>query len=148
MTKILILYYSRTGNTEKMARAVADGAKTVPETQVELNFYAPEESLAEYDAVLVGTSTYHHDMPVTFKSYFEEVAVKNVSLKGKVGAAFGSYGWSGEAPKLVLEILKNKFEMTNSEPPLLVNYSPDPLALEKCFALGKRVAEALRKHDV
>jgi len=143
MAKILVLYYSRTGNTEKMAKAVADGAKTVPGTHVELNFYVPEEDLAGYDAVIVGTATYHHDMPVTFKSYFEDVAVKNVSLKGKVGAAFGSYGWSGEAPKLILEILKNKFEMIVTEPPLLVNYSPDANALEKCFALGKKVAETL-----
>ena len=126
-----------------MARAVADGAKSVQGTEVELNYYVPEEKLADYDAVLVGISTYHHDMPVTIKNYFEEVAVKNVSLKGKVGAAFGSYGWSGEAPKLVLEILKNRFEMNVTEPPLLAMYTPDQVALEKCFNLGKRIAESL-----
>jgi flavorubredoxin len=82
-------------------------------------------------------------MPVTFKNYFEEAAVKNVILKGKVAAAFGSYGWSGEAPRLVLEILKNKFGMEVTEPPLSVTYAPDQASLEKCFALGKRVAESL-----
>jgi flavorubredoxin len=143
MTKILVLYYSRTGNTEKMAQAVAEGAKSLPETEVELNYYLPEEELAGYDAVLVGTSTYHHDMPGTIKSYFEEVAVKNVNLKDKVGAAFGSYGWSGEAPKLVLEILKNKFEMKVTEAPLLAKYAPDQTILEKCFELGKRIAQSL-----
>lgn len=143
MTKILVLYYSRTGNTQKMAQAVADGAKSVQGVEVELNYYIPEEELAGYDSVLVGTPTYHHDMPGTIKNYFEEVAVKNVSLRGKVNAAFGSYGWSGEAPKLVLEILKNKFGMNVTEPPLLVNYTPDQTALEKCFALGKRIAESL-----
>jgi flavodoxin I len=143
MTKILVLYYSRTGNTEKMAQAVADGAKSVPGTEVELNYYVSEEELGGYGAVLVGTSTYHHDMPETIKNYFEEVAVKNVSLRGKVGAAFGSYGWSGEAPKLVLEILKNKFGMNVTEPPLLASNTPDQTALEKCFALGKRTAENL-----
>ena len=142
MAKILILYYSRTGNTEKMARAVADGAKSIPATEVELNYYVPEEDVASYDAVLVGTSTYHHDMPGTIKNYFEEVAVKNVNLKGKVGAAFGSYGWSGEAPKLVLEILKNRFEMNVTEAPLLAKYTPDQAILEECFQLGKRIAES------
>jgi flavorubredoxin len=82
-------------------------------------------------------------MPVTFKSYFEEAAVKNVNVKGKTGAAFGSYGWSGEAPKLILEILKNKFEMNVTEPPLSIKYTPDQAGLDKCFALGKRVAESL-----
>ncbi len=50
-------------------------------------------------------------MPVDFKNLFEEAAVKGINLKGKMGAAFGSYGWSGEAPKLILEIMKYKFEM-------------------------------------
>jgi len=143
MSRILVLYYSRTGNTEKMAWAVADGAKSVPGTQVELNYYVPQEKLMGFDAILVGAATYHHDMPVTFKNYFEEAAVKNVMLKGKVGAAFGSYGWSGEAPRLVLEILRNRFGMEVTEPPLSVAYMPDQASLEKCFALGKRVAESL-----
>lgn len=143
MSRILILYYSRTGNTEKMARAVLDGARSVPGTQVELNYYVPPEELTGFDAIVVGAATYHHDMPVTFKNYFEEAAGKNVILKGKVGAAFGSYGWSGEAPRLVLEILKNRFGMKVTEPPLSAMYTPDQIGLEKCFALGKRVAESL-----
>ena len=143
MARLIVLYYSRTGNTEKMAKAAAEGARSVTGTEVELNYYVPVEELAGYDAILVGVATYHHDMPVTFKSYFEEAAVKSVSLKGKTGAAFGSYGWSGEAPKLILEILKNKFEMIAPESPLSVKYTPDQAGLEKCFALGKRVAESL-----
>ncbi len=63
-------------------------------------------------------------MPVDFKNLFEEAAVQGISLKGKIGAAFGSYGWSGEAPKLILEIMKNKFEMQVVEPPLLAKYIP------------------------
>jgi len=143
MARILVLYYSRTGNTEKMSKAVADGARSVQGTEVELSYNVPVEELTGYDAVLVGTATYHHDMPVSFKSYFEEAAVKNINLKGKTAAAFGSYGWSGEAPKLVLEILKNKFEMNVPEPPLSIKYVPDQAGLEKCFALGKKVAESL-----
>lgn len=143
MAKILVLYYSRTGNTEKMARAVAEGAKAVQGVEVELNYYMPPESLGNFDAILVGVATYHHDMPVSVKSFFEEVAVKNVGLKGKIGAAFGSFGWSGEAPRLVIEIMKNKFEMNVIEPPLSIRYLPDQSGLDKCRALGKRVAESL-----
>ena len=143
MPRILILYYSRTGNTENMARAVADGARSVSEVEVELNYHVPPEELTGFDAILVGAATYHHDVPGTFKNYFEETAVKNIILKGKVGAAFGSYGWSGEAPRLVLEILKNKFGMEVTEQPLSIAYTPDKAGLEKCFALGKRVAESL-----
>jgi len=143
MPKILVLYYSRTGNTEKMAKAVAEGAKSIQGVEVELNYYVSPDALAGFDAILVGAATYHHDMPVSFKSFFEEVAVKNINLKGKVGAAFGSYGWSGEAPKLVIEIMKNKFEMNVVEPPLSVRYEPDQASIEKCKELGKRIAERL-----
>ncbi|MEM2249295.1 MAG: flavodoxin domain-containing protein [Candidatus Bathyarchaeia archaeon] len=145
MPRILILYYSRTGNTEKMAKAVAEGAEMVQGVDVELTYHATPEQLKEFDAIIVGTPTYHHDTTVDIKMLFEEAAAKNINLKGKVGAAFGSYGWSGEAPRLVLEILKNKFEMEVTEPPLLIRYTPDTVGLEKCREFGQRIAERLVK---
>ena len=143
MSRILILYYSRTGNTEKMSSAVAEGARTVNNVQVDIEYHVEPEDLARYDAILVGTSTYYHDMPMDMKSLFEEVATKHVSLKGKVGAAFGSYGWSGEAPKMVLEIMKLKFGMNVTEPALMVLNTPNENSLNLCRALGKRVSETL-----
>lgn len=126
-----------------MAEAVAEGAKTVENVEVELNYYASAEKLAEYNAILIGVPTYHHDMPAGIKKLFEEAAEKNVNLKDKMAVAFGSYGWSGEAPKLVLEIMKNKFAMNVLDPPLLAKYVPDQTALENCRNLGKKVAESL-----
>jgi len=141
--KILVLYYSRTGNTEKMANAIAEGAKSVSNVEVELSYHIPAEDFKKFDAVIVGAPTYHHDMAIDTKKLFEEAAEKGINLKGKVGAAFGSYGWSGEAPKLVIEIMKNKFEMQVAEPPLLARYMPDQNTLSTCRNLGKRVAEKL-----
>jgi flavodoxin I len=143
LLKILVLYYSRTGNTEKMAKAVAEGAKTAGDLQVDLNYFVEAGDLGDYDAICVGTPTYHHDMPIDIKTLFEEAASRGVNLKGKPGAVFGSFGWSGEAPKLVAEIMKNKFEMKLTENPLLSKYTPDQGMLEQCKALGKRVAESL-----
>jgi flavorubredoxin len=141
--KILIVYYSQTGNTEKMANAVAEGARSVPNTQVYIEYHVDAEDLSAYDALIVGVATYHHDIPIDMKRLFEEAAVKGITLKGKPGAAFGSYGWSGEAPKLILEIMKNKFEMQVTEPPLLARLTPDDNSLNLCRALGKRVSETL-----
>jgi flavodoxin I len=143
MKKVLVLYYSRTGNTERMASAVAEGAQSNGNVEVELNYHVDTESLSSYDAILVGVPTYHHDMPFDFKNLFEEAAVQGISLKGKIGAAFGSYGWSGEAPKLILEIMKYKFEMQVVEPPLLIKYVPDQNILNTCRDLGKKVSESL-----
>jgi len=143
MPKILILYYSRTGNTEKMAKAIAEGAKIIQGIEVELEYHINPERLNDFDAIILGVPTYHHDMTIDMKNLFEEVAVKNIKLKSKIGATFGSYGWSGEALKLVLEIMKNKFEMQVIEPPLLIKYAPDQSGLEKCREFGKRIAEKL-----
>jgi flavorubredoxin len=143
LPKVLVLYYSRTGNTEKMARAVAEGVEAVQGVDVELSYFVAPEMLSQFDALVVGTPTYHHEMTLGVKELFEEAAVKNVNMKGKLGAAFGSYGWSGEAPRIVVEIMKNKFEMNVIESPLLLKYMPDTTGLEKCRELGKRIAERL-----
>lgn len=126
-----------------MAKAVAKGAKINDNIEVELNFHVDPQDLSSFDAIIVGAPTYHHEMPVDFKNLFEEAAVAGIDLKGKVGATFGSYGWSGEAPKLILEIMKNKFQMQVTEPPLLANYLPNEKTLSSCEELGKKVAENL-----
>ena len=143
MPRILVIYYSRTGNTEKMANALAEGARSVQGVEVEVAYQTTPEELAKFDSLVIGTPTYHHDMSLDMKNLLEETAVKNINLKDKVGAAFGSYGWSGEAPKLILEILKNRFQMHTVDPPLLIMYEPDQVGLEKCRAFGKKVAEQL-----
>ena len=126
-----------------MANAVAEGAKSSSDVEVELKYHVDAESLGSYDAILVGSPTYHHDVPVDFKNLFEEAAVKKISLKGKIGATFGSYGWSGEAPKLIAEIMKYKFEMEMAEAPLIAKYIPDQNMLKACQALGIKVSESL-----
>jgi len=78
------------------------------------------------------------------KKLFEEAAENQINLKGKIGAAFGSYGWSGEAPKL-LEIMINKLEMQVTEAPLLAKYLPDEKTLIMCRDLGRRVSESLMR---
>jgi flavorubredoxin len=143
MPRILVLYYSQTGNTEKMANAVAEGARSVANTQVDVEYHVDVEDLSMFDAIIVGVATYHHDMPMDVKRLFEEAAEKGIDLKGKMGAAFGSYGWSGEAPKLVLEIMRNKFEMPHYQTPLLTKYTPEQNSLNACRELGKRVSETL-----
>jgi len=144
MLKVLILYFSRTGNTEKMAKAVAEGAQMVKDVEAEIKYQTTPEELVGFDAIIIGTPTYHHDISADMKNLLEETAVKNINLEDKIGAAFGSYGWSGEAPRLVLEILKNKFRMRTIEPPLVIKYEPDDKGLALCRELGKKVSEQLR----
>ena len=143
MTKALVLYYSRTGNTEKMANAVAEGIKSTGKVEVEINYHVDTQDLSLYDAIIIGSPTYNHDMPIDFKNIFMEAVLEGINFKDKIGAVFGSYGWSGEAPKLILEIIKYKFEMKTIEPPLLVKYTPDTTALNNCRNFGKKISESL-----
>ena len=126
-----------------MANAVSEGAKSIDSSNVDLRFHIEAQELAEFDAILLGAPTYHHDMPIDMKKLFETAATKGINLKSKIGAAFGSFGWSGEAPKLLLEIMKNKFEMNIVAPPLLAKYTPDENIINKCRDLGRMVAEML-----
>ena len=145
MLKLLIVYYSQTGNTEKMARAVEEGAKSVVGINVEVKYFARPEELAEADAIIFGMPTYYHDMSIDVKNLLEAASKEEIDLKGKVGAAFGSYGWSGEAPNMLVEIMKNKFGMDMVEPALRIKYNPDEAGLEECRKLGKTVAEKIVK---
>lgn len=143
MAKLLVLYDSQTGNTEKMAKAVVEGAQSVKGVDVELKYYAGSEELAEAAAIVFGAPTYYHEITLPIKQMLEEAAKAGVQLKSKIGAAVGSYGWSGEAPQQVLEILKNRFGMKTIEPPITVLYAPKAAQLEECRKLGKNVAEKI-----
>lgn len=145
MLKLLIVYYSQTGNTEKMARAIEEGAKSVVGINVEMKYFARPEELAEADAIILGMPTYYHEISMDMKNLLERVSKEKINLKGKVGAAFGSYGWSGEAPNMLLEIMKNQFGMNVIEPALRIKYNPDQGGLEECRKLGKAVAEKIVK---
>lgn len=78
MPKILVLYYSRTGNTRLMAEAVEEGIKMVQGVEVDLRENARPEELADFDAIVVGVPTYHHDITRNLKKLFENAAVKKL----------------------------------------------------------------------
>ena len=144
MSKILVYYYTQSGNTEKMAKAVTEGIKSVDGTEVELKYYATPNELTSFDGIVIGVPTYNHKMSSDVRNLFEKAAKDSIDLKDKLGAAFGSFGWSGEAPGMVIEIMKNSFSMDVIEPPLRVKGSPNQDALEECRKLGKIIGEKCR----
>ena len=108
MVKILVVYYSKTGNTEEMAKAVEKGLcsedvdcirKKVEETIV--------DELPAYDGVIVGSPTYFGTMAAEMKKFFDESIKYFGKLDGKVGGAFASSGTLGGGNETtVLDILK------------------------------------------
>ena len=125
--------------------AIEKGAKSVVGINVELKYFVRPEELAEVDAIILGMPTYHNDVGRDMKNLLEGTSKEEINLKGKVRAAFGSYGWGGEAPNMLLEIIKNRFQMDVMEPVLRIKYNPDKKGLEDCRKLGKTVAERILK---
>jgi len=102
MSKLAVVYLSTTGNTKLMGDAIADGARS-RNVDVEIkSFYdwKPEEAAAD-DAIAIGSSTFHYTMLPPIEKFVDELV--KAGAKGKDGAAFGSYGWSGEAPVMIAE---------------------------------------------
>jgi len=108
---ILITYVSAYGYTREMAEMIADGVRSTCECDVNIldleNKQAGEieENLVLADALLVGSPTINQN---TLLPVYKLFAVINpIRDKGKIAGSFGSYGWSGEAVKLIDSHLNN-----------------------------------------
>lgn len=140
MSKVAVVYWSGTGNTEAMANAVADGAKKAG-AEAELlgcsDFSAAK--VAEYDAIAFGCPAMGAE--VLEESEFEPMfeACKG-ALDGKKIALFGSYGWGdGEWMRNWVEQMTGAgAEMIKAEG-IIANEAPDADAQAACEAAGKEL---------
>jgi flavorubredoxin len=143
--QILIYYASMYGNTKKMAEAVAKGATTV-NTEVKLIDAAnasPEYMRCEIecaDGILFGSPTINGDALMPLWDIID--IMFSVNVKGKKCATFGTYGWSGEATRLMDERLKG-LKLNVVQPPLKVNFVPTDEDLRKCSIFGYDFAKSL-----
>jgi len=142
MPKLAVVYLSTQGNTRMMAEAIAEGARE-RHVDAEVNsFYEwdPVEA-ASYDAIAVGSSTFYYTMLDPIAKFIDRLIDAGVS--GKIGAAFGSYGWSGEAPVKIAEKLRNAGVIV-IDPVLRIQYTPTEKDLFECNRLGKDLAEKVK----
>lgn len=119
MAKALVLYATRTNQTKGIADLIAEGARMKGvETDV-VNVGEFEKKGIDpqgYDAIVLGSATYHGDMMQAMKTLL--FALEKPDLKGKVGGAFGAFGWSGEAPDRIFDTMKHIFGMEMASGPL------------------------------
>ena len=111
MKKVLIAYYSRTGNTKQMAEYIAEGVRiSGHEAELkEISAIKSEKEMKDYDAYVFGCPTYHRDMTNNMKTFL--FLAQKAKLEGKLGGAFGSYTHSGDAPKLIFDTMEYVFKM-------------------------------------
>ena len=145
--RAVIAYDTMWQSTEKMAFALGDGlyASGVPYRILPLkanHHSAIMTELADCGAVLVGTPTHNNGVMPGIADLL--TYMKGLRPQKKMAAAFGSFGWSGEGPRIVHEWLEGmKFDMPFE--PLTCKYAPKDDVFEQCFALGKNMGEELAK---
>ena len=143
MSKAIIIYDTRSGNTRMMAEAIQEGMKeSGVEVLLKRTAEASADDLADIDAVVLGSPTYHHDMISSMKTFL--FAMEKVELKGKVGAAFGSYGWSGESVQMISDTMKHIFGMDVMEPGLKLAGRLSGSSLERGKEFGKKIADKIK----
>ncbi len=111
MSKVLIVYATRTGETKKIGDLIAEGVRMAGH-EVELadiKSIKKETDLDGYDGYVFGSATYHGEMINTMKQLL--FIAEKAHLEGKVGGAFGAFGWSGEAPDRIFDTMANIFKM-------------------------------------
>jgi flavorubredoxin len=145
--RISIFYISPHGSTERMAEAVSKGAnlKGVQVTLCHINHASiadVRDLMEESDALIFGTPTINRDIP---KPMWDVLAyLSSVSLKGNIVGIFGSYGWSGEACRMVEDRLKG-LGLKLPVPFVRAAFAPKAEALAECEALGRAIAEEVLK---
>ncbi|MDO4275157.1 MAG: flavodoxin [Eubacteriales bacterium] len=137
MGKAAVIYWSSTGNTEAMARAVAEGAKAAG-TEVDLIEVSDTtaDKAAVYDALALGCPAMGDEVleEGEFEPFFTELEGK---LGGKKVALFGSYDWGdGEWMRSWYERTKNAGAEMLQDEGLTANNTPEDEELEACRKLG------------
>ncbi len=97
MSKILIISYSQTGNTKKMAQAVGEGVKDAggePDV-VNVEDFGDVEKLIGYDGIIMGSPTYFGILAAPLKDFIDRSIKVYKQLDGRVGGAFASSGVQG-----------------------------------------------------
>ena len=155
MNSVLIAYYSRTGNTKKMAEIIARGAQEEgakvdlkPVTEVKI------DSLASYDAIILGSPDYYGTMAAEVKKLIDNSIKLHGQLDGKIGGAFSSAANIGGGNETtILSILQGLLVHGMIIPgvvkgdhygPVAIN-SPDERATRQGLNYGKLIAKVTGK---
>ena len=111
MAKVLIVYATRTGETQTIADLIAEGLRFSGQEAevVSVKEIKNEADLDGYDGYVFGSATYHGEMLQGMKTFL--FLAEKANLAGKVGGAFGSYGWSGEANDRIFDTMKHVLKL-------------------------------------
>ena len=141
MKKTAVVYWSGTGNTEAMAKAVAEGMESAG---AQVTMLTPDQvkasELSAYDAIAFGCPAMGSEVleEMEFQPMFDEV---KRSLGGKSAALFGSYGWGdGQWMREWTERVTGEGATVVNGEGLICQETPDDAMIEECKNRGKALA--------
>lgn len=155
MPKIIVIYYSRTGTTRRMAELIAEGIKKekVKAVVKDVSILSVDE-LLDYSGIIIGSPVYYGSMSAEVKRFIDASVKLHGKLDGKVAAAFSSSAnIGGGNESTVLDILHAMLihGMIIYGDPLGDHYGPvavlkcDSRVKKECLRLGSRVAVMVKK---
>ena len=143
MAKALIVFATRTGETENIGNLIAEGLRFSGHEALVVNVseIKKETDLEGYDALVLGSATYHGDMMQGMKTLL--FLAEKAGIEGKVGGSFGAFGWSGEAPGRIFDTMKNIFKMNMVSGPLRLKSSALGGGIQMAQDYGREIAKKL-----
>jgi len=145
--KALVIYDTMWESTHKMAKAVANGINMEGVSVKLLNLAVNHRSdvmtdVLDAKAVILGSATLNNGLLPRMAGFL--MYMRGLRPTNKIGAAFGSYGWSGEAVKLMNEAMAEmKFDII--EEGLRWKYVPNHDGLRECVEMGRRIGRAVKE---
>lgn len=144
---VFIPYVSAYQKTGKIAAAIGEGVQSViPDAVIEVQDIETtpigelDEKIARSKAIIVGCPTINQNILLPVYKLF--ALINPIRDKGKIGGAFGSYGWSGEGEKLIYANLKNlKLDMPDDS--VFVKFTAHEPQLEQARGYGRKIAEMM-----
>jgi NAD(P)H dehydrogenase (quinone) len=155
MLTVLILYHSRSGNTEEMAKTIEEGAKSEGVKVVRKKVIkATLQDLLKADGIILGSPTYYGTMASEMKAFIDRSVKIHGKLEGKVGGTFSSGGGlGGGVETTVLDLTKALLihGMIVQGDPWGSHYGtvsigrPNASAKKECRKLGEKVARLVKR---
>jgi flavorubredoxin len=141
MPKGLVVFATKTGQTQKIAQLIAEGmrfegfdvdvfnATEIDRGRISLNYY---------NAIVLGSATYHGEMLQSMKTFL--FLADKANLEGKAGGAFGAFAWSGEASARIFDTMKYIFKMNMVREPLRLKFADLGDGLKMAQDYGREIA--------
>ena len=143
MGKAIVVYSTRTGETKTIADLIAEGIRIQGSDASVVNVSAikKETDLQGFDAYVFGSATYHGEMMQSMKTLL--FLAEKAGLQGKIGGAFGAFGWSGEAPDRIYDTMKNIFKMSMANSSLRLKSASLGGGVQMAQNYGKEIAKKI-----